>query len=179
MQPLQNTTLRGTAPDRCARDVLEGVPAVMRFLRHHMRAHRQAGLTVPQFRAMVFAHHGEERSLSAMAEHIGLSLPAASRMVDLLVRRGLLRRETQPGDRRRIALSLTRRGDGAFRAAFAATRLGLGRALRRLPPRELEEISKAMRILSRVFAPGNHRTDGIKGEPRRRARTASGGHGVT
>ena len=49
-------------------------------------------------------------SLSEVAEHVGLTLPSVSKMVDGLVTRGLLTRATDPGDRRRLTLSLTPAG---------------------------------------------------------------------
>jgi DNA-binding MarR family transcriptional regulator len=148
------------AADRCARGVLIGVPAVMRFMRSQMRRHRQAELTVPQFRALVFASQNHEASLSAMAEHIGLSLPAASRMVDLLVKRGLMKRRARSTDRRSVSLSLTGRGSTVFRASLQATQVALAQRLRKLTPDELSGISGAMQVLSRVFASGGVPTDG-------------------
>ena len=38
------------SPDQCARYVLETVPQVMRAIRTEMRAHRESGLSVVQFR---------------------------------------------------------------------------------------------------------------------------------
>lgn len=124
----------------------------MRFIRTHMRQHRKAGLTVPQFRALIFLSVHQDASLSAMAEHLGLSLPAASRLVQLLVRRGLLEREVDPDDRRRVSLSLTRRGTKAFRAALAATELALAHTLEGLNARQNGQVSAAMRLLRDVFA---------------------------
>jgi len=95
MQQLQNRTDSRVSCHRCARGLLTGVPSVMRFIRYQMRQHRQAELSVPQFRSLVFLSHNENASLSEMAEHLGLSLPATSRMVELLVKRGWMRRRTE------------------------------------------------------------------------------------
>jgi DNA-binding MarR family transcriptional regulator len=162
MQRLPTAT-NGRAPaDRCARGVLIGVPAVMRFMRSQMRRHRQAELTVPQFRALVFASQNHDASLSAMAEHLGLSLPAASRMVDLLVKRGLMKRQARSGDRRSVSLSLTGRGSTVFRAALQATQVALAQRLRTLAADELSRVNGAMQILGRIFAPERCPTDGEK-----------------
>ncbi len=124
----------------------------MRFIRSKMRQHREAGLSVPQFRALIFLSTHEDSSLSAMAEHLGLSLPAASRLVQLLVQRGLMERRPDAGDRRRVSLSLTRRGSRAFRAAHAATQAALARSLRALSAQQSGQISVAMRLLSELFS---------------------------
>jgi len=131
------------------------VPVMMRFLRQQMRRHRRMGLTVPQFRALIFVSHNGDASLSAMADHIGISPPAASRMVELLVQRGLMRRLARPKDRRCVSLSLTPRGRAAFRKALRATQVALTRRFEKLSKRELAVVSGAMEILGRLFdAPG-------------------------
>src|SRR5512136_2638870 len=127
MQPLQTGSVGPTSAEDCASALLVGVPAVMRFIRGQMRGHRRAHLTVPHFRALVFLSHYDDASLSALAEHVGLSLPAASRMVELLVKRGLMERRPRSGDRRRLALALTARGRTTFSAALRATRAALAR----------------------------------------------------
>jgi len=129
----------------------------MRFIRTEMRAHRQAPLTVPQFRALVLVRHNHDASLSALAEHLGLSLPAASRMVEGLVQRGLLGRQAQPGDRRRLSLSLTGRGRATCRTALKATQAALARRFGTLAAEDLVLVSRALSVLSRVFAPENCR----------------------
>ncbi|MBI4578561.1 MAG: MarR family transcriptional regulator, partial [Planctomycetes bacterium] len=90
MQQLRKATVRRASSGQCARHLLATVPVVMRFIRHEMRRHRRGGVTVPQFRALVFVSNHADASLSAMAEHLGLSLPAASRLVQGLVQRGLM-----------------------------------------------------------------------------------------
>lgn len=155
MQPLRVGNNGPASPDLCARELLAGVPLIMRFIRHEMRRNRQAGLTVPQFRALIFLSHSDDASLSAMAEHVGLSLPAASRMVDLLVRRGLLARREQPADRRRVSLSLTPAGREAFESAWAATQKAMAQVFGSLTCRELTQVKQALGALNRVFAPEN------------------------
>src|SRR5438876_76025 len=107
MQQLRYAISDGASPVRCAADILTGVPLIMRFIREEMRVRRRGQLSVPQFRALLFATLQEEPSVSGLAEHLGLSLPTASRLVDLLVRRGLMERKLVAKDRRRIRLSLT------------------------------------------------------------------------
>lgn len=51
-----------------------------------------------------------ETSLSELATALELDLSTVSRVADGLVRRGLLKRETDPRDRRRLALFLTNTG---------------------------------------------------------------------
>ncbi len=149
MQALRDATI--ATADGCARELLASVPGLMRVIRAEMRGHRQAPLTVPQFRTLVFVNYHAAASLSVLAEHLGLSLPATSRMIDVLAKRGLLARRAQPSDRRCLALSLTHRGRVAFRAAHDATRAALARRLAELSAAELAAINQALAILNRVL----------------------------
>jgi DNA-binding MarR family transcriptional regulator len=154
MQPLRSESILTASAERCAQQVLAGAPLIMRFIRSEMRGHRQTELSIPQFRALVFVTHRAEASLSALAEHIGLSLPAASRMVEQLVKRGLMERRTRPGDRRCVSLALTRRGKAVFATARRATQAALARRFEALSAQELSVISAALGILDGVFATG-------------------------
>jgi DNA-binding MarR family transcriptional regulator len=154
MQQLHHATVNGATAEGCARDLLGGVHYIMRFIRGQMRRHRRVGLSVPQFRALVFIDLNEDTSLSALAEHVGLSLPAASRMVDLLVRRGLMQRQARPDNRRSICLSLTAPGKTALRRAFQATQRAMARRFKALSARDLARVSDAMHVLAGVFGPG-------------------------
>jgi DNA-binding MarR family transcriptional regulator len=138
--------------EACAAQVLAVVPLLMRFIRERMRRHRTRGLSVPRFRALAFLSHNAEISLSALAEHVGLSLPAASRMVETLVKRRLVERCARTSDRRCVSLLLTPGGRRAFRTALRATQSALGGRFAQLSAAELSLISQSMRVLSRVFA---------------------------
>lgn len=164
VQQLQPATISGASPEGCARELLGAVPMIMRFIRSEMRRHRQMELSVPQFRALIFVNQHEEPSLSELAEHVGLSLPAASRMVDLLVRRGLMQREARPENRRSISLSLTGQGKTTFRKARQATQRALARQFKALEARELLLVSDAMQVLHATFS-----QTGTKSETRSRS----------
>ncbi len=142
-----------TSPDACARDVLEVVPSIMGTIRTEMRRHRTADLSVPQFRTLAFIDRNSGAALSEAAEHIGLTLPSMSKLIDGLVARKLVTRQTHPEDRRRLTLALTTRGLAALQASRAATRACLAEDLSALTDRERETIKQAMQILRPVFTP--------------------------
>jgi DNA-binding MarR family transcriptional regulator len=56
-----------------------------------------------------------------IAADFGISKQAASKLVDTLVVRGYVERETDPDDRRRMRLTLTDRGHAAAEASWEAT----------------------------------------------------------
>ena len=123
----------------------------MRFIRTQMHGHRQAGLTVIQFRALVFLNLHPDAMLSALAEQLGLSMPATSRLAEVLVRRRLIQRASGVGDRRRVSLSPTRRGRATFQAAQAAAQAALAERCTSLSKHEMVLVNHVMGILRRVF----------------------------
>ncbi len=127
------------APDvaLAARAVLETVPPSMRAIRQHMRSSRATGLTVPQFRALVFVRRHPATDLSGIAEHLGTSVPAASELVNRLVRQGLVLRSTDERERRRICLTLSDEGTAHLERAERDTTAWLEDALSALTPDRL------------------------------------------
>ena len=146
LQITMNLTTR-----QCARDILETVPLVMRFIRNQARRHRTAGSSVVQFRTLNFLGHGENRSLSAVAEHLGLSLPAVSRLVTGLVKKGLVERQTISTNRRQVALTLTQEGRAAVEKIRGEIWSQLADSLGAISVAEQKVIQDAMRILHGVF----------------------------
>jgi DNA-binding MarR family transcriptional regulator len=139
-------------PTEGARDLLEVVPQIMHIIRAEMRGHRSPDLSVPQFRVLAYLSRNPGSSLSAVAEHIGLSLPAMSIMVDGLVERRLVSRQSSVADRRRVILRLTARGRAALETSRAATQARLAERLGRLSPDDRAQVGRAMGILRGLFA---------------------------
>ncbi len=139
------------AAPQCARQVLDAVPLVMHAIRREMRRQRKTGLSVPQFRILVMLDRHRGASLSEVAEHMGLALPSVSKMVDGLVSRDLVIRDTAPGDRRRLTLSLTPGGKTSMQTAYAATQSFLAGRLEALPAPEMDAVARAMDALVKIF----------------------------
>jgi DNA-binding MarR family transcriptional regulator len=137
--------------NECAREVVEVVPLIMRALVGEMRRHRATDLSVPQFRTLAFLNRHEGACLSDVAEHIGLTLPSMSKMIDGLVARGHVLRHIHPRDRRRVTLALTERGGEALQVAREATRAFLAGRLAILPESQLAAIVRAMGVLRPIF----------------------------
>jgi DNA-binding MarR family transcriptional regulator len=136
---------------QCARDILDTVPLVMRFIRDQVRLRRTTGLSLPQFRTLIFLSRIKNSSLSAVAEHLGLSLPAMSRLINGLVGHKLVKRRTVSTNRRQIALTLTARGRATLEVVRSEIRLQLADSLKSLPAAEQRTVQHAMRVLHRVF----------------------------
>jgi len=141
----------GRSPSACAGAVLEALPGIMWFVRRQMRSRRTAGMSVPQFRALVNIHRCPARSLFELAEKIGSSVPTVSRIVSGLVAHGLVDRQGCTADRRRIALRLTPRGETALEAAWSGTQDALAQRLAALPEADRMMLARSFALLHDVF----------------------------
>jgi DNA-binding MarR family transcriptional regulator len=145
-------TTNGVSSSTCAAALLDGAPGLIWYIRRHMRRHRQ-GVSVPQFRVLVKVQQAEkEVSLSCVAEHLGASLPTASRIVATLVKKGYLKREHCVRDRRQLTLSLTARGRAIAMAARDASLKQMQLEFSGIPAEERAVICRAFEILSRFVA---------------------------
>lgn len=150
MQQADNDAASDNA-EALAAELMEVAPLVMREIRAMMRRNRSAGLTVPQFRALVFVRRRPNCSLTAVAEHLGLSTPATSRMIDTLVASGYIEREPSPTDRRFVTLRLSEQGE---RVQMAARSAALVQVVARLSPLTAEQracIASAIEPLRNAF----------------------------
>jgi MarR family transcriptional regulator, 2-MHQ and catechol-resistance regulon repressor len=68
------------------------------------------GLTVPEFRMLEMASHRDGVSPQAVARRLGYHAPNVTRLADVLEKRGLIRRQADRKDGRRVTVELTGEG---------------------------------------------------------------------
>jgi DNA-binding MarR family transcriptional regulator len=120
-------------------------------------------LPIPQVRARHFIQDHPGASLSATADFLGLTLPSTSKLVDQLVRRGMLARVDAPDDRRRMTLRNTLKGDALLKNAQALVRQHLAGMLNRLGTVELAALHSTLGLLQERFP--SHRIPPATQEP--------------
>ncbi|HEX7292720.1 MAG TPA: MarR family transcriptional regulator [Conexibacter sp.] len=107
-------------------------------------------LTMAQMRGLFMLEAaGRGLALTELAPSMGLSVPAAGRAVDGLVRDGFVARSEDPDDRRIKRLALTDEGRATLRRVMEARLVGLRRFAASLGDAEREALSAA---LEAVFA---------------------------
>jgi DNA-binding MarR family transcriptional regulator len=151
MQQLLETT-KSPLSVQCAREILDSVPPVIWFIRRQMRSYR-SGLSLPQFRSLARVNRPPQATLSAVAEHLGATLPTASRIVGGLVDKGLVARQDCRWDRRQVLLELTPRGRQVLVAAHKAAQEQMEVELTKLTPQERKSLIGATKILKSLFGP--------------------------
>ena len=81
-----------------------------------LESHAPADLPLSQFRVLGLLSGGDERA-TALASRLAVAKPTLTSLVDNLVERGFVARETAAGDRRVVRLAITPAGRDALAAA--------------------------------------------------------------
>jgi DNA-binding MarR family transcriptional regulator len=90
----------------------------------------------------------EPATLNEVAGEVGRGAPAVSRSVDTLVRAGLVERQPDPDNRRRLALRLSSSGRDEISRSPVSNRI-LRTKFERLAHSELRAVERAIEILER------------------------------
>jgi DNA-binding MarR family transcriptional regulator len=126
---------------------METAAGLTRALRREMRRNRPTELSMQQFRALGIVSHHPGSSVSVVAGHIGLTMASASKLVDALVKLGLVTREASAEDRRRVVLHVTESGYSALATARSAALGRLASFLGKLTEAERSTVLRCMDIL--------------------------------
>lgn len=145
-----------TLVESCARELLDVAPQLMQVFREEMRAARTPDLSTPQFRTLAWLRRHPGAGLGELAECIGLSNPAMSKLVDGLARRGMVARTQSLNDRRRVDIVLTDAGLALLRDCREAAAKAFALRLANLAPAELDTVSAALGSLRALFQPRAH-----------------------
>ncbi len=149
--------------EACARAVMETVPKVMRAIREEMRRQGAPVLSIPQLRTLAYLHRRPGSCLFHLAEHLGVTRPTASAIVERLVQRDLVTRTEDPRERRRVILRPTPLGTLLHQRVRQSTHGWMVTALSRLSPERLRQIMQGVTLLAEPFKEPADRDDHKKG----------------
>jgi DNA-binding MarR family transcriptional regulator len=138
-------------PELCANELIEVVPLMMRIIRAQVRSHTSPELSVGQFRALAFLGRNERAMLGDVGNFLGLSLPAASKLIEVLVAAELVTRKTDLDDRRKVVLTLTAAGQVKYAAALKESADFLAARVSALSAPERIQLAEALESLRSIF----------------------------
>jgi DNA-binding MarR family transcriptional regulator len=147
MQSLHEPSIAHGSFDQAAEEVMEALSAVHRAVRREMRRARPGEISMQQFRTLGILAHHPGASLSLVAQHLGLTTASTSRLVDGLVREGLISRLDAPEDRRRLVLTLTDKGQDVLKATKESALGKLAQKLAQLSDAERSDVLKGIAVL--------------------------------
>lgn len=137
-------------PSQVAALFLDIIPMAMKCLRRELRSIPSANLTMPQYRILAQLYL-EPANNKALAESLGVSLPAASRMVKSLVGRKLVESTQNLLDKREVRLRLTKAGQRKLELVTEALRDGLTHQFEQLDARSLDQIQSGLKSIQSVL----------------------------
>ncbi len=138
-------------PNRCAAELLDTIPTIMRFLKNRVKEHTGSAASLQQVGVLGYLSMHPGSSLSKVAEHLGVSNATASVTVDRLVQRNLIERSEHPHERRFVELKLTNDGAAHFQEIHQFAESKAANTLSSLPPAKVLKVIEAMAILKEAF----------------------------
>jgi DNA-binding MarR family transcriptional regulator len=138
--------VRDESTEALARDLAAFTNRLLRASHRDLfAAIEQAGLTFTQVKVLkALCEADEALSLGALSDTLGLSLAGISRAVDNLVKRGQVKREEDPRDRRCKLVTVTGRGRGTYERLTALRLAGIRTFVAGLEPAEQEGLAEAV-----------------------------------
>jgi len=108
------------------------------------------GVTGARASALSVVVYGGQMSVGDLARRERVALPTISRIVDALVRDGLVARERAESDRRTVTLAATRRGRTLMERGRARRIQRLAEELRALEDQDVEALERALDVLDKL-----------------------------
>jgi DNA-binding MarR family transcriptional regulator len=94
-----------------ARMILETFPYIMRKLMHGVhRKVKDSNLNKSQYQTLFLVHYHKERTMGKISSHMNMEKGSFTGVVDSLIEQGLVKRDRDPQDRRRVNLEITEDG---------------------------------------------------------------------
>lgn len=106
----------------------------------------RAGITLPQYRLLALMSEGSAGG-AVLADKLRVSRPTVTGIVEGLVTRGLVRREEDPDDRRRMRVSMTPPGKAALESADEAVAVRLVELLGCVPADRAQAAIEGLRVI--------------------------------
>ncbi len=123
------------------------ISAFMRLsMRGSIRYMKEKGLSISQVGAMFEITRGRD-NVSDVGDALGISIAAASQMLERLVQLGLVTRTEDPQDRRVKKLVMTDKGRRVLRESMEARQGWLEDLVSTLSPAEKQQVAAAVELL--------------------------------
>ena len=130
---------------------MDAISLAMRITGGALDKNASSILSIQQFRALISMKMISQPSLSQVAEHMGVTISMASKIIDGMVDRGYILRNTDTEDRRKLVLSITKEGENALDAVHMAALGCYIEKLQVLTPAEREVVNIAADLIRRMF----------------------------
>lgn len=130
-----------------SRKILSSIPNSIRTIRRLAAGSLESDITFQQFRILNLTYEGMGQT--QMSQNLQVSMAAISKMVDSLVKRGLLIRE-QGADRRCLTLKLSPEGLRIRKVVTGQVEKTFEKNLKKLTKEEQHDLKKGLDVLDKL-----------------------------
>lgn len=121
-----------------------------RSMHDWMRYVKTSGLSMAQFAILMNLRYRHPCGMSDLSERMGITLAAASQLVDKLVQSGLVERSEDPNDRRAKLLALSDKGRVLIETGMEERSRWVDELVAALTPVEHETVAAALNTLTQA-----------------------------
>lgn len=133
-------------------EVMQNLRRIVKALQEYSSSvEKQFGLTGPQLWALWELNRRGPMSLKALAERMHLDPSTVTGVVERLNKKGLLSREADSEDRRRVVLDLTAEGRATVKSAPHPAQGQLLHALSVMDTGQVEQLNRTLQLLASVM----------------------------
>ncbi|MGZ3840419.1 MAG: MarR family winged helix-turn-helix transcriptional regulator [Flavisolibacter sp.] len=104
-------------------------------------------ITVDQWLVLSAIADRPDISQLEIAEKVFKDAASITRIIDLLIRKNYLQRESHPADRRRFSLALTTEGKTVIRNMAKIVEENRARALKGIPEKDLQQMKQVLHLI--------------------------------
>lgn len=108
---------------------------------------RAMDMTIPQIKTLVLLQNSHRVRMGGIARYLGSTLSASTSIVDRLVDKGLVKRDTDPDDRRVVVCELTDSGRDAISQFWQVEPTRVDPVVQRLDPDQLTSVVSTFELL--------------------------------
>jgi len=121
-----------------------------RSMQERSRFVKATGLSLPQFGILMHLYYWKNCGISHLGEHMDISAPAASQLVERLVQHGLVERTEDPNDRRAKQLTLTPKGRELIETGIVARTRWVDELAASLSPETYDAVASTLAMLTEM-----------------------------
>ena len=105
------------------------------------------GVTLSQHYAIAALHRKKELTMNALSNELGLAMSTLTRIVDVLVRDGIIQRNPSETDRRKVLVSLTEKGQQIARKLESCTQKFWLNIVKSIPEEKKPELRENLKMI--------------------------------
>lgn len=123
--------------------------ALKSYMKYAQRQLKKAGFSITIYQWLVLKYIQELPQISQqeLSQRVFKDPASVTRIIDLLVKQGMITRETSENDRRRNSLTVTPAGMKTLKEIWPVILKNRATALKGIEPRELEPLKKTLQTI--------------------------------